>query len=96
MAEQPVVPECSCYTCRNFSAAYLNHLFRCEELLAYRLATIHNLSFINELVLQTRSAILNGTFNSFKSNFLTNYKTTDEKVRIAQKQKWLKSRRSSQ
>jgi queuine tRNA-ribosyltransferase len=41
--EQPIIPDCNCYTCRNFSAAYLHHLFSCDELLAYRLATIHNL-----------------------------------------------------
>ncbi|MEE8353543.1 MAG: tRNA guanosine(34) transglycosylase Tgt, partial [Dehalococcoidales bacterium] len=40
---EPIDPECNCYTCRRFSAAYLNHLFKARELLAYRLATLHNL-----------------------------------------------------
>jgi len=90
--EQPVVPDCDCYTCRNFSAAYLHHLFSGDELLAYRLATIHNLSFISDLMRQIKSAILNGTFSAFKDNFLANYKPTDEQIRLEQKQKWFKSR----
>jgi queuine tRNA-ribosyltransferase len=82
---------CECYTCRTFSAAYLHHLFRCDELLAYRLATIHNLSFICSLMNKIRSAILGGTFSSFKESFLANYRSTDEKTRLSQKRKWLKS-----
>jgi len=91
--EQPVDPDCDCYTCRTFSAAYLHHLFNCNELLAYRLATIHNLSFLNSLMGKVRSAILNDTFSAFKDNFLASYKPTDEQMRLNQKQKWLKSRR---
>jgi queuine tRNA-ribosyltransferase len=90
--EQPIVPGCDCYTCRNFSAAYLHHLFASEELLAYRLATIHNLSFISNLMHKIRGAIQDGTFVAFKENFLKNYQPTDEKTRLSQKQKWLKSR----
>jgi len=90
--EQPIVADCDCYTCRNFSAAYLHHLFNCEELLAYRLATIHNLSFIANLMNKIRSAIQDGTFASFKDGFLASYQPTDEKIRLSQKQKWLKSR----
>jgi len=91
--EQPIDPDCDCYTCRTFSAAYLHHLFDCNELLAYRLATIHNLSFISNLMCKVRNTILNGTFSAFKDNFLTSYKPTDEQLRLNQKQKWLKSRR---
>ena len=93
--EEPIVPGCDCYTCRTFSAAYLHHLFNCDELLAYRLATIHNLGFINNLMYKMRSAIVNGTFSSFRDNFLANYKPTDEQIRLNQKQKWLKSRNLS-
>ncbi len=91
--KEPVEPGCSCYTCRNFSAAYLHHLFNSGELLAYRLATIHNLNFIAGLVSQARSAILGGTFDSFRDNFLQGYRTTGEEARLEQKQKWLKARR---
>ena len=94
--EQPVVPDCSCYACRNFSAAYLHHLFNAGELLAYRLATIHNLHFIDELVAKIRGAINDGTFSTFKEQFLTSYQPSDEPTRLAQKQKWLKRRNMGQ
>jgi queuine tRNA-ribosyltransferase len=94
--QQPIVAGCDCYTCRNFSAAYLHHLFSCGELLAYRLATIHNLNFIAELVAKIRGAILDGTFLSFKDEFLAGYQPADEPTRLAQKQKWLKRRNLSQ
>ena len=90
--DQPIVPGCDCYTCRTFSAAYLHHLFKSEELLVYRLATIHNLNFIHNLVGKIRSAILEGTFSTFRENFRASYRPTDEQVRFDQKQKWLKSR----
>jgi queuine tRNA-ribosyltransferase len=94
--EQPIVPDCNCYTCRNFSAAYLHHLFNCGELLAYRLATIHNLSFIGDFMAKIRGAILDGTFLSFRDKFLANYQPTDEPTRLIQKQEWLKKRKPSQ
>ncbi|MBA7636521.1 Queuine tRNA-ribosyltransferase [subsurface metagenome] len=90
--EQPVVPDCECYTCRTFSAAYLHHLFKSEELLALRLATIHNLHFIHNLMGKIRSAILDGTFSAFRDNFLASYQPTDEQTRVSQKQKWLEGR----
>jgi queuine tRNA-ribosyltransferase len=90
--EQPVDPDCDCYTCRTFSAAYLRHLFNCQELLGYRLATIHNLTFMSNLMHKIRDAIQKGTFGSYKDEFLANYLPTDERVRLDQKQKWLKSR----
>lgn len=54
---QPIDPHCSCYTCRHFSRAYLHHLFKVRELLAYRLASIHNIHFIQSLVRDIRLAI---------------------------------------
>jgi queuine tRNA-ribosyltransferase len=89
---EPVDSTCKCYTCRNFSAAYLHHLFRCKELLAYRLATIHNLAFMSNLVQDVRNSILDGTFDTFRIKFLSTYKTTDEQTRISQKQKWFEAR----
>ena len=93
LKEEPVDSECDCYTCRTFSAAYLHHLFKCEELLAYRLATVHNLRFIARLVQRVRIAIERGTFINFRNDFLTRYKVTDEQVRLNQKRKWLNSPR---
>jgi len=89
---QPIVAGCGCYTCRNFSAAYLHHLFKGEELLSYRLATIHNLYFIHDLVEKARDAVMDGTFAGFSREFLSRYRPTDEKTRVSQKQKWLKSK----
>jgi queuine tRNA-ribosyltransferase len=91
--DKPIDPQCDCYTCRTFSAAYLSHLFRAEELLALRLATIHNLRFIKNLMDGIRSAILGSTFNAFRESFLAEYKTTDEQVRVEQKGKWLRGRK---
>jgi len=94
--DQPIVLGCDCYTCRTFSAAYLHHLFSCDELLGYRLATIHNLNFIQSLMQKIRNAILDGSFSSFRDNFLTNYQPTNEQTRLDQKRKWLKSRNLSE
>jgi queuine tRNA-ribosyltransferase len=93
--EEPFDDSCDCYMCRNFSTAYLHHLFKCGELLAYRLATIHNLRFITRLMSNMREAIKAGTFLDFKDNFLARYQVTNESVRISQKQKWLNARRES-
>jgi len=90
--DAPLDSECDCYTCRTFSAAYLSHLFRSDELLALRLATLHNLRFIARLMREIRSAILDGTFGTYRKDFLAGYKTTDEVTRVAQKGKWLKGR----
>jgi len=91
----PVEASCDCYTCRTFSASYLHHLFRCEELLAYRLATIHNLRFIARLTDKIRTAIQLGGFVEFKSDFLNRYHATNEEVRLTQKRKWLSAPRRS-
>ena len=90
---EPIDPDCDCYTCRTFSAAYLHHLFKCEELLGYRLTTIHNLRFILKLMEEMRQAISNGTFLEFKTDFIANYKTVDDEVRTTQKAKWLRAQR---
>ncbi len=94
--EGPVDPECNCYCCRTLSASYLHHLFNTRELLAYRLATLHNLTFIHNLVKNIRSSIAGGTFDSYKQEFLSGYRITDEKVRTGQKEKWLKARQEKE
>ena len=90
--ESPVDPTCNCYGCRHFAAAYLHHLFRAEELLGYTLATIHNLTFMNNFMTSIRESIDRGSFKAFKEDFLAGYRTTDETTRLAQKQKWLDNR----
>ena len=64
----PLDPQCSCYTCRTFSRAYLRHLYVAGELLAFRLNSLHNLTYFLNLVRGARQAILSGTFNSFRRN----------------------------
>lgn len=65
---------CDCYCCKNYTKAYLHHLFKSEEILASTLASIHNLYFIVNLVKGMRRAILNDEFESFKNSFLAEYK----------------------
>lgn len=90
--DAPLETGCDCYTCGHFSAAYLHHLFRCQELLAYRLATIHNLRFIVRLMQETRDSLGRDQFPSFKESFVSEYRSTDEEVRLANKRRWLNSR----
>ncbi|NCV43871.1 MAG: tRNA guanosine(34) transglycosylase Tgt [Actinobacteria bacterium] len=73
----PIDPECDCYTCKNYSRAYLNHLFRAKEILGPTLATIHNVHFIVNLVEQMRLAIEAGNFLEFKNEFLGRYKNAN-------------------
>ena len=58
----PVQEDCPCLLCRRFSRAYLSHLFRAQELLAYRLATCHNLTFTLDFMFRIRAALRAGTF----------------------------------
>jgi queuine tRNA-ribosyltransferase len=64
--KSPIDPWCDCYTCQNFSRSYLHHLFKSEELLAFRLATIHNLRFLLRLMEDMRRAISNDKFLKLK------------------------------
>ena len=88
----PIDDCCDCYACANFSAAYLHHLFRAKELLAYRLASVHNLRFVTRLMEEARTAIMGGRYAAFRDGFLDRYRATDEDVRRAQKEKWLRRR----
>lgn len=71
---EPMEKDCGCYTCQNYTCAYISHLFRAKEMLAATLASIHNIYFLNNLMSQIRTAILNDTFFELKENFLRNYK----------------------
>jgi queuine tRNA-ribosyltransferase len=88
----PVDESCDCSTCNGFSIGYINHLFRSRELLAFRLATIHNLRFIMRLMEQIREAILVGSFSTFAKEFLENYRPVIEGTRLTQRKKWVASR----
>ncbi len=69
----PIEEGCNCYTCRNFSRAYIRHLFKAEEIFALRLLTIHNLYFLLNFTKRIRKAIANDTFPEFRERFLQNY-----------------------
>ena len=67
--ESPLDPECDCYTCQNFSRAYLYHLNKCKEMLGAQLATIHNLRYYQRLMAGIREAIEQDRFDEFVSEF---------------------------
>jgi queuine tRNA-ribosyltransferase len=69
----PIDDECDCYTCANYTRAYLCHLFRGKEMVAATLATIHNERFVVRLVDRMRQAIIDGDFKEMKEEFLGRY-----------------------
>ena len=73
----PIDPECDCPVCRTYSRAYLRHLFKAEEMLAMRLAVMHNLYFYNRLMERIREALDQGTFEEFRSVYS---RLLDEKI----------------
>ena len=79
----PIEAGCQCYTCRNFSRAYMRHLFKAGELLASRLATIHNVHFLLDLMRDIREAIAGGSFPSFREDFLRSYAIIPHDLRAA-------------
>ena len=75
----PIDPNCDCYTCANYTAAYVAHLFRSKEMVAGTLATIHNERFIVRLVDRMRASIENGDFFEFKREFLGRFYANNPK-----------------
>jgi len=67
----PIDDKCDCYTCKNYSRAYINHLLRSGEMTYFRLASIHNLHYYLDLMRKAREAILNNNWIQFKKNFYT-------------------------
>ncbi len=84
----PVEEGCDCYTCQNYSAAYVHHLARTEEQLYFRLGTIHNIRFMLRLAGQLRETIIAGTYAAFRDDFIARYKPAPEKIREEQRVKW--------
>lgn len=72
-AFEPIDPECDCYTCANYTRAYLHHLFKAKEMLAATLCTIHNERFVISLVDRIRSSIGDGTYAELKAETLGRY-----------------------
>lgn len=69
----PIEEGCQCYTCRHFTRAYIRHLYKAEELLAFRLITIHNLFFLLQFMRDMRQAIIDGNFGDFRESFMAGY-----------------------
>jgi queuine tRNA-ribosyltransferase len=72
----PIDSECGCEACRNHSRAYVAHLFRADELLAYRLASLHNVTYTLDLMRRIRGALLDGSFASLRDRIAAQFGTT--------------------
>lgn len=72
-ADEPLEAGCNCYTCTHFSKAYLRHLFMADEMLGPQLATIHNLTFMYNLMANIRAAIAEKRYQQFKNSFFEKY-----------------------
>jgi queuine tRNA-ribosyltransferase len=73
----PIDGRCGCYACRNFTRAYVRHLYKCGEILAARLCSLHNLYFLTHLMKRARSAIISGSFVDFYKSFADSWHTED-------------------
>lgn len=71
---RPIEESCGCYTCRNYTRAYIRHLYKSEELLVFQLVTIHNLYFLLQFMRDMREAIVQGNFSEFREHFMEHYK----------------------
>lgn len=69
----PPDPECDCEACRNHSRAYLAHLFRAEELLAYRLSSLHNVTYTQRLMRRIRRALVDGSYGTLRDAVMAQY-----------------------
>jgi queuine tRNA-ribosyltransferase len=77
---RPLDPDCTCYTCRNYSRAYINHLLKCDEMLGPMLITRHNLHYYQELMAGLRDAVAAGTLADFVQAFAAQYESGDISV----------------
>lgn len=77
-SSEPLDQNCECYTCMNFTQAYLHHLDRCNEILGAKLNTLHNLYYYLQLMRDIREAIYEQRFKAFASDFLSNLQDADD------------------
>jgi queuine tRNA-ribosyltransferase len=83
----PIEDGCECSTCLRFSRAYLRHLFKAGELLGYRLASVHNVHFLLQLMREIRASIAAGSFVSYREEFLAEYRVIPHEVRAASRER---------
>lgn len=86
----PLEEDCDCYACKNFSKAYIRHLFLQHETFSYRLLTIHNLRFLFRLMEKIRKSIWEGRLEVFRREFLSNYLSNDRENRLEKEELWSK------
>ncbi|HVB74444.1 MAG TPA: tRNA guanosine(34) transglycosylase Tgt [Ktedonobacteraceae bacterium] len=91
-AHGPIEEGCDCYTCLNYSAAYVHHLLRAGEQLYYRLGSIHNIRFMLRLAAELRAAISAGDYTAYRDDFLARYTPASQQVRDEQREKWRAAR----
>ena len=84
---RPVQEDCTCYTCRTFSRAYLRHLYKAGEISALRFGTIHNVHFLLDLMGRIRTAIAADRLDDLRDEFLARYRTSDQTVRHEQRKR---------
>ncbi|MEM7331887.1 MAG: tRNA guanosine(34) transglycosylase Tgt [Chloroflexota bacterium] len=75
--EAPITTDCDCYTCQNFTRAYLRHLVKANEILAHMLLSAHNIHFLIGLMHQLREVIRKGTLEQFATEYLSHYPTVE-------------------
>ncbi|MBP8251895.1 MAG: tRNA guanosine(34) transglycosylase Tgt [Herpetosiphon sp.] len=92
--DAPIDPTCDCSTCQRFSRAYLRHLFRTEEVLGLRLATLHNLRFLIRLMEQARMAIQQDRYQPFMDKWLEQFQIIPHAVREASRNARINSLRT--
>jgi len=96
----PIDENCTCYTCRNFSRAYLRHLFKIGDMTGLRLNTLHNIHFFLQLTIKARKSIINGTFQDFLKEFFAHYPiekdhwNVNTKRREERREKHIKNRKN--
>ena len=76
----PLDPECDCYTCKNYTRAYLRHLLKADETFGIRLTSYHNLYFLLNLMKQVRQAIMDDNLLEFREHFVENMATINQVV----------------
>ena len=91
---RPIQRDCTCYTCQNFSRAYLRHLVMSKEILGPRLNSIHNVHFLLDLMRRMRQSLLEDRFVSFKESFLSRYRVADAMARQVNRRSWNRRNRA--
>ncbi len=78
-SDEPMDKDCTCYACRNFSRGYMRHLFKAKEILGLRMASLHNITFMINLMNKIRQSLIEKRFISFKNEFLGRYFSKGDK-----------------